>query len=505
MPLQLFEPGSSAQAELVVQPGDTLVLEVRMRLESAAVAPWAPLIDPYGQCIYADWPEKVHTDADLVADLASEDARLATMPPSPDYDQYGGYLKAGWSQPPTGFFRVLQQNGYWWLISPEGHPCFYVGLAGAPSRDWPMTEVTGRESLFAWLPPQEAPWDKAWGRDPFGLGEQADYVAFRSANLIRKYAGIPLWWQPAADRAAQRMASFGFLGGSKWDAPEGLSRSPVLTRANTPNLVAHPDVFNPVVRQALYADLSAQVLPYVTDPSVIGWAVGNERDEFIFGEEITAILKMAATVPAKRALCDYALDSIYHGSLLALNAVWRTSAATRAQLYTASPVPPDGDVESLRRYYADRYYALIYATLKAIDPNHLVFSPYLCPLCPDHWADWVIVADHCDVLAYDHYASAYDDDNLAWLARTLNKPMFLGEFSFPVVVRRPSGVWAVPRCSPRMMPTPAQGTPNGSPPRPPTPTASESATSSTGTSRSPAGARASGTGSSTVSATPLGS
>ena len=431
LPLQLFEPGSYAQAELIVQSGDTVVLDVSMRLESANLAPWVPLIDAYGQSTYADWPEKVYGDADLIADIAYEDALLATMPPSPDYDQFGGYLKAGWSEEPTGFFRVLQQNGYWWLISPDGNPCFYVGLASVPSHTSPLTPVTGRESTFAWLPSQEAPWDRVWEHDSWGTGEDADYVALRGANLMRKYQYDPAWWEPAADRAVQRMASFGFSGGSKWDAPDGMTCSPVLSRANTPNLVGHPDVFDPAVCQALYANLLVQMSPYVTDPSIIGWAVGNERSEFIFGEEITRILKMEATVPAKRAFCDYALDSIYHGSLVALNVAWGTFAVTREHLYSLSPSPPEEDVESLRRYYADRYYALIYDTLKAIDPNHLVFSPYLCPICPDRWVDWVIVADHCDVLAYDHYAYNYYDDNLEWLERTLNKPMFLGEFSFP--------------------------------------------------------------------------
>ncbi|MFB3881398.1 MAG: PKD domain-containing protein [Armatimonadota bacterium] len=431
IPLQLFEPGTSAEAELLAQSGDTLVMDVSMRVESADPTPWAPLIDTYGQCTYADWPEKVRTDADLAADIALEDSLLAAMPPSPDYDQYGGYLRAGWSEEPTGFFRVLKQNGYWWLISPEGNPCFYIGLAGVPSHTWPLTPVTGRESLFAWLPDQQAPWDRVWEHDPWAVGDEADYLALGGANLVRKYQPVSAWWEPAADRALERLASFGFSGGSKWDSPDGLACSPVLSRGNTPNLVNHPDVFDPAVCQTLYANLSVQVSPYVNDPSIIGWAVGNERNELIFGEEIERILKMDGSVPAKRALCDYALDSIYHGSLAALDSAWGTLAVTREQLYSLACAAPKEDIESLRRYYADRYYSLIYSTLKAIDPNHLIFSPYLCPICPDHWADWIIVANYCDVLAYDHYADNYYDDNLEWLARTLNKPMFLGEFSFP--------------------------------------------------------------------------
>jgi hypothetical protein len=46
-------------------------------------------------------------------------------------------------------------------------------------------------------------------------------------------------------------------------------------------------------------------------------------------------------------------------------------ARTREALYAAQPQPPEEDVEALRRYYADRYYAFIYRTIKELDPNHL--------------------------------------------------------------------------------------------------------------------------------------
>ena len=92
VPLQLFEPGWPDSAELATAPGDTVTLEVSMRFANGDLKRWAPFIDAYEQCRYADWPEKVRNDDDLRGDIAREDAELAKTPPSRDYDDYGGYL-----------------------------------------------------------------------------------------------------------------------------------------------------------------------------------------------------------------------------------------------------------------------------------------------------------------------------------------------------------------------------------------------------------------------------
>ena len=48
------------------------------------------------------------------------------------YDAWGGVLNAGWQDTATGYFHVVQHNSVWWLISPAGNPCYYIGLDTGP-------------------------------------------------------------------------------------------------------------------------------------------------------------------------------------------------------------------------------------------------------------------------------------------------------------------------------------------------------------------------------------
>jgi len=429
VPVQLFEPAAPQTSALEAQTGDTVAADVTLHFGEADLAAWAPFIDPYGQCRYATWPEKVGSDAELQDDIATEDLRLLEFAAPADFDQYGGYLSSGWREEPTGFFRVVKKEGYWWLITPEGNPCFYLGVSVAPASTWPMTPTTGREWLFEWLPPHEAPWLGVWGRDVWAAGPPADYVAFQGANLIRKYGDS--WQTDAEARCIRRLRAFGFGGGGKWGAPAGLVQSPVLYYGNTPMLVSHLDVFDPSVRAAAAEALGGEIGPWVDSPLILGWSVGSEREALIGTDEIVAIMHLAETVPGKRALLDYAVDSRYGGSVTALAAAWGLAVTTRAELYAATPTPPAADVEAMRLYYADRYYAFNYETTKSLDPNHLYLGSYGCAGCADIEEDLRRLGSHCDVMSWDIYAPGYGNERFARLSAEADRPVFIGEFSYP--------------------------------------------------------------------------
>ncbi|MBR0056224.1 MAG: hypothetical protein IJP66_02745, partial [Kiritimatiellae bacterium] len=75
-----------------------------------------PFIDRYGQFRHAEWPEKVHSDAELRADLAREEAEIAVSPRPAPWDRFGG-----WADGPrlaaTGHFRTEKVDGKWWLVT----------------------------------------------------------------------------------------------------------------------------------------------------------------------------------------------------------------------------------------------------------------------------------------------------------------------------------------------------------------------------------------------------
>ncbi|KPK65070.1 MAG: hypothetical protein AMK73_03960, partial [Planctomycetes bacterium SM23_32] len=430
LPLCFFERGEMASADFAAEPGDTVTVEVVMQFAEADHDRFAPMIDPYGQCRYAEWPEKVGSDAELVADIAREDEELAGMPPPADGDRFGGYRDAGWREEGAGFFRLVRRQGYWWLITPEGNPCFYLGVCGFPGPTWPATPVTGREHLFEWLPPDEEPWSGGTGWDYWGDAERTRYVAFHSFNLIRKY-GPDGWKEATGERGVRRLKAWGFSGVGKWGGHADLVSLPVLQRRGAPSLVRHPDVFDPEVRERFQQDLESQIAPRRDDPTVLGWSLGNEFDEIVTLDEVRDILRKPAATPAKRALLDYALEELHDGSLDALAAAWQMAASSRAALYAAVPEPPPDDLEMLRRFYADRYYAFIYETVKSVDPNHLYLGFWITPGWWQNEADWGLIAPHCDAIGYDRYSASYDDEMLRRLKAQTDKPVLCGEFSFP--------------------------------------------------------------------------
>jgi hypothetical protein len=69
--------------------------------------------------------------------------------------------------------------------------------------------------------------------------------------------------------------------------------------------------------------------------------------------------------------------------------------------------------------------------VKSIDPNHLYFGFWIVP---DWWinsTDWVMMAENCDVIGFDYYASQFVSADVDSLIRASNKPVMIGEYSFP--------------------------------------------------------------------------
>ena len=439
VPLMLLAPASiSRNVPFQYAAGASLTVTAIFRLTAASADPksYTPYVDTYGQSIHASFPGKIQTDSDLRSAAAEEQTKLAGWGLPSGYDAWGGFLNAGWRDPATRFFHVVQHEGVWWLISPAGNPCFYIGLDTGPLTTGNNTPTTGREWEFAALPPRTAPYSSAWSSGDWGNRGIAS-VSFDTWNMIRKY-GSDAWRSIATNVAFQRMKAWGFSGFGKWAGDAGsLPNLPVLEGRNVPLLARHADIFDPNVQALFRASLRQQMQARVNDPSILGWSYGSEYNEIVTPDEVIGILGMGGTVPAKRALVDQALSAIYGKNVAAMAAAWSVPRATRvnggraADLYSATPALPAADIETLREYYADRYYGFIYQTVKSIDPNHLYFGSWIVPGWWVNAADWQLMAAHADVIGYDRYAPMFEDSLLQRLAKSTGKPIFLGEFSFP--------------------------------------------------------------------------
>ena len=88
-------------------------------------AKYVPFVDKYGQFAHADWRFKVKDDETFAKDLAAERKHLKGAPE--EWDRFGGW-KDGPKLRATGHFRTEKVDGKWWLVTPEGHLFFSVGL-----------------------------------------------------------------------------------------------------------------------------------------------------------------------------------------------------------------------------------------------------------------------------------------------------------------------------------------------------------------------------------------
>ncbi len=432
VPLMLLAPAStSLSLPFQYGAGESLTFTAVFSLTAASANPqlYAPYVDTYGQSVYSSFSGKISADSDLQTAAAEEQTALAAWGMPSGYDAWGGVPNAGWQDTASSFFHVVQRNGVWWLISPAGNPCFYIGLDTGPLITGNNTPTTGRAWEFAALPPQTAAYSAAWSSGDWGTTGIAS-VSFDTWDMMRKYGSS--WQTTATNLTVQRMQAWGFSGFGKWSSePGNLPILPVLEPYNVPIVAVHPDIFDSGVQAALQSSLQQQIHPEITDQNILGWSFGNEYDDLITPAEVQTILDLGSTVPAKRALVNQALSAIYGNNVAAMATAWGVTATTTAALYGASPMPPAADIETLREYYEDQYFAFVYKTIKTIDPNHLYFGIWIVPGWWVNSTDWQLNAAHVDVIGYDRYSPVFEDSLLEGLLKSTAQPTFLGEFSFP--------------------------------------------------------------------------
>jgi uncharacterized protein (TIGR03437 family) len=428
--LQVNSPSGPASGAFWYGNADTLTVNLSFSIVAESSQPSAaPYIDAYGQNISAGYPGKIQTDADLLADAATEQQMLAEWGIPSGYDQWGGVLNAGWTGAATGYFYVTQHNGVWWLITPGGNPCFYIGLDTGPLTQGNNTPTTGREWEFAALPSTSPPFNAAWSSGDWG-NTGISSVSFDTSNMIRKYGSN--WQTVATNLAVQRMNAWGFSGWGKWATETGnLPIMPVLF-PNVPLLTRHEDIFNPTIQYDLNASLAAQITPSVNDSRIVGWSYENEYDGIFDSDEVTEVLAMNGGVPAKQALVNDALQNIYGGNVQAMADAWGVVATTETGLDDATnAVPPASDVETLREFFEQQYYKFLYQTFKSLDPNHLYFGFWIDPGWWHGPVDWQLLAPYVDVIGFDRYAPVFQDPYMEQLASSTGKPTFVGEYGFP--------------------------------------------------------------------------
>jgi hypothetical protein len=132
--------------------------------DSVTQAVYGNLVDAYGQSTRSKWPEKISNDEQLKSAAAKEQQQLKTWLAEREkssLDKFGGWNK-GPAFKASGFFRTEKRDGRWYLVTPEGHPFYSLGV-NTVSPQVNQTYVAGREYMFESLPKSDEPLARHFG------------------------------------------------------------------------------------------------------------------------------------------------------------------------------------------------------------------------------------------------------------------------------------------------------------------------------------------------------
>jgi hypothetical protein len=355
-----------------------------------------PVIDEFGQWIYADWPRKVISLDQLKKDWENENKSFT--PDAFNYCNYSGYLST--DAKATGFFRVEQIKGKWWFVDPHGH--LYLSMAvpglGAGGGD---TRTSGRWNYYKALPPPEVVSSSRGGPNTAG----SPVAGFRAWNLFRRYGAE--WPAKAADMELRRAEGWGLTSIVSRGA-DAQHRKPYLAYFNTlprgndtkvPMNLGMPDVYSEEFAQFLEESAKAQLAPRKDDPWLIGYFIGNEPPWPRRESEVVDMYLAGPPTAMQRVLKQYLAK---------------------------------GDTPERRRQFVvaafEKYLAMVGAALKKYDPHHLNLGIRFGGNPPEYLSRAARVFDVYSLNVYE-----YEPTKQIKTAYQLSgRPVILGEFHFGV-------------------------------------------------------------------------
>ena len=356
-----------------------------------------PVIDEFGQWVYADWPRKVTSLDRLKQDWENEDKGFT--PNAFNYCKYSGYQST--KVKATGFFRVEQIAGKWWFVDPDGHLYLSMAVPGMGGGG-AETRPSGREAYYKALPPPEVAGTGGRGGANFGAGSMA---GFRAWNLFRRYGAE--WPAKAAERELRRAEGWGLTsivsrGADTQHRKPYLTYFTTLPRGNASKIAMNlgmPDVYSEEFAQFLEESAKAQLAARKDDPWLIGYFIGNEPPWPQRESEVIDMYLAGAPNAMQREIKRF----------LAL-----------------------GDTPERRRQFVvsafEKYLAMVGAALKKYDPNHLNLGIRFGGNPPGYISKAARIFDVYSLNTYE-----YEPTRQVKTAYQLSgRPVIIGEFHFGV-------------------------------------------------------------------------
>ena len=317
-----------------------------------------------------------------------------------------------------GYFRLAQEDGVWWLVTPENERFFSIGVNHIDP-NLLLTEADRAASIAR------------YGEDLVGENDRANPDGEAAMRYMKE--------------SLDRLESWGFnsLGGQN-HVPQ--SRLPYVATfrpaiiENWPVKKSFPDPFSAATAKRVDEKAKKWAESRREDPLILGvtmtamplWATRSDR----IHEWVRTLMALGPVTPGKKQFIKVLRQNYQSPSAAA--GVYGVQAQTWTELAKRTkwpkPAKPDSarvDQEVLLKRIAAAWYPLVTKAVRTHMPNHLVFGDKIVP-----WRDlpeWLvpIVAAEFDVMYfqwYDHADAQMDRLNTIY-AKT-NKPILMGDSSF---------------------------------------------------------------------------
>ena len=437
-----------------------LISQFGVSTEKLSAAAYAGIVDSYGQYTRADWPGKVKNDAQLQQAVAQEQKQLHSwLAERPAHDKFAGWT-GGMPFEASGFFRTEKRDGRWYLVTPEGHPFYSLGV-NAVTAQQSATYVEGREAMFAGLPqPGEllaAYFGTSDSRSDTGANQGRAFASgrwfdFYKANLQRSYGQVdPAAWRTLSQ---DRLQAWGFNTLGNWSEPAfgGDTRMPfsiplsihgdyATISTGVDWWGAMPDPFDPRFAMATERAVAIASRDHRDNPWLLGYFADNELAWAGPADDPNgryalayATLRLTTDVPAKRAFLKQLRDKYRNQN--GLSRAWGIELPAwelmedpgfKAPLPSAEYPAIEKDMQAFLRLYAETYFKTIADSLEWHAPNHLLLGGRFASSIPEAVN---ACATFCDVLSFNFYTREPQHGYDFAALRQLDKPLMVTEFHF---------------------------------------------------------------------------
>jgi len=352
-----------------------------------------------------------------VEELVAPPEERAEFPPC---DVPGDPTRRG---PATGFFRVAERKGLWWVFTPQGEAFYILG--------------TDHVNF-------NAHWCEKLGYAPYHRFVQ------------QKYGSEAAWGQ----ETLRRLKAWGFNSLTAGHSPslryQGLPHVEFLSLgagfaalhplAPPGHWTGFPNVFHPKFQRYCEKMARQQCAPQRDNPWLLGYFLDNELEWFgkpPAGSLLHWAASKPAADPAKPALVQFFRER--YRDIAAFNRAWGTDAPDFASLLNLTAFPPaateaaERDQAAWVRRLAERYFAVTTAAIRKHDPHHLLLGCRFAGSAPE--GIWDVVGQYCDIVSINLYPRVDLETGEVLGVESLlreayakaKRPFMVTEWSFPAL------------------------------------------------------------------------